>query len=66
MGKIDTDELLQSFNMGVGMILVVPQAKVQSVEADLKRRREKFHRIGRIEKGDSGKAKVKFSASLSL
>src|SRR5438309_4002050 len=65
VGKIDTDELLQSFNMGVGMILVVPQAHVQSVEADLKRRREKFHRIGRIEKGDSGKAKVKFSASLS-
>jgi phosphoribosylaminoimidazole (AIR) synthetase len=52
--------------MGVGMILVVPQAHVQSVEADLKRRREKFHRIGRIEKGDSGKAKVKFSASLAV
>jgi phosphoribosylformylglycinamidine cyclo-ligase len=66
VGKIETDELLQSFNMGVGMILVVPQPHVQSVEADLKRRREKFHRIGRIEKGDSGKAKVKFSASLAL
>ena len=25
VGKIDTDELLQSFNMGIGMILVVPQ-----------------------------------------
>jgi phosphoribosylformylglycinamidine cyclo-ligase len=66
VGKIDPDELLQSFNLGVGMILVVPQAHVQSVEADLKRRREKFHRIGRIEKGDSGKARVKFSASLAL
>jgi len=66
VGKIETDELLQSFNMGVGMILVVPQPHVQSVEADLKRRREKFHRIGRIEKGDSGKAKVKFSACLAL
>src|SRR6202795_5141838 len=61
LGKIDTDELLQSFSMGVGMILVVPQARVQSVEADLKRRREKFFRIGRIERGDSGKARVKFS-----
>src|ERR1700741_4628060 len=36
VGKIETDELLRSFNMGVGMILVVPQAHVQSVEADLK------------------------------
>ena len=66
IGKIETDELLQSFNLGVGMILVVPQADVQSVEADLKRRREKFFRIGRIERGDSGKARVKYYGSLNL
>src|SRR5580658_4120709 len=66
LGKIDTDELLQSFNLGVGMILIVPQAKVQSVEADLKRRREKFFRIGRIERGESGKARVGFTGSLHL
>src|SRR5579864_7801173 len=66
LGKIDTDELLQSFNMGVGMILIVPQAKVQSVEADLKRRREKFFRIGRIERGDSGKPRVAHTGSLNL
>jgi phosphoribosylformylglycinamidine cyclo-ligase len=66
LGKIESDELLQSFNMGVGMILVVPPGNVASVEADLKRRREKFVRIGRIERGDSGKARVKFSGSLGL
>jgi phosphoribosylformylglycinamidine cyclo-ligase len=66
IGKIETDELLQSFNLGVGMILVVPQARVQSVEADLKRRREKFFRIGRIERGDSGKARVTYTGSLHL
>jgi phosphoribosylformylglycinamidine cyclo-ligase len=66
IGKIDTDELLQSFNMGVGMILLVAPQNVKSVEADLKRRREKFFRIGRIERGDSGKARVKFSGSLRL
>jgi phosphoribosylformylglycinamidine cyclo-ligase len=66
LGSIDPDELLQSFNMGVGMILVVPQANVQAVEADLKRRREKFHRIGRVERADSGKPRVKYSASLNL
>jgi hypothetical protein len=48
------------------MILVVPQAKVQSVEADLKRRREKFFRIGRIERGESGKARVVFTGSMHL
>ena len=66
IGKIDTDELLQSFNLGVGMILIVPQARVQSVEADLKRRREKFFRIGRIERADSGKPRVAHSGSLNL
>jgi phosphoribosylformylglycinamidine cyclo-ligase len=66
LGKIDADELLQSFNMGVGMILVVPPQNVKPVEVALKRRREKFFRIGRIERGDSGKARVKFSGSLGL
>ena len=66
VGKIETDELLLSFNLGVGMILVVPPQHVKSVEADLKRRREKFFRIGRIERGDSGKACVKYSGTLNL
>ena len=66
LGKIDTDELLQSFNMGVGMILVVPPANVKAVEADLKKRREKFFLIGRIDRCDSGKARVAYSGSLHL
>src|ERR1700675_769374 len=66
LGKIETNELLQLFNMGVGMILVVPPAHVKSVEADLKRRREKFFRIGRIERGDSGKPRVSHPGSLNL
>ncbi len=66
LGKIDTDELLQSFNMGVGMILVVPPKNVRSVEADLKKHREKFFLIGRIERGESGKARVAYSGSLNL
>src|SRR5947208_13574576 len=66
LGKIDTDELLQSFNLGVGMILVVPPKFVKSVEADLKKRREKFFRIGRVERGESGKSRVAFSGSLNL
>ena len=66
VGKIETNELLHSLSGGVGMILFGPPQNVRSVEADLKRRREKFFRIGRIERGDSGKARVKFSGALSL
>ena len=66
IGKIDGDELLHSFNMGVGMILVVPPAQVKFVEGDLKKRREKFFRIGRIERSDSGKARVAYSGAIAL
>ena len=66
VGKIERDELLQSFNLGVGMIVVLPPGRVKSVEADLKRRREKFFRIGRIERGDPGKSRVVYSGALNL
>jgi phosphoribosylformylglycinamidine cyclo-ligase len=66
LGEIETDELLQSFNMGVGMVVIVPSAHVKEAEADLKRRREKFFRIGRIERGDTGKARLVYSGALNL
>lgn len=66
IGEIDTDELLQSFNMGIGMIAIVPADFVKDAEADLKRRREKFFRIGRIERGDTGKARLIYSGALNL
>jgi phosphoribosylaminoimidazole (AIR) synthetase len=52
--------------MGVGMILVVPPKKVKPAEDELKKHREKFFRIGRIERGESGKARVCYSGSLNL
>jgi phosphoribosylformylglycinamidine cyclo-ligase len=66
LGRIETDELLQSFNMGVGMILIVPPKNVRSVEADLKKRREKFFLIGRMERSESGKPRVSYSGTLNL
>jgi hypothetical protein len=44
----------------------VPPAQVKFVEGDLKKRREKFFRIGRIERSDSGKARVAYSGALGL
>jgi phosphoribosylformylglycinamidine cyclo-ligase len=66
VGEIDSDELLQSFNMGIGMVVIVPAEFVKDAEADLKRRREKFFRIGRIERGDTGKARLVYSGALNL
>jgi len=66
LGEIEADELLQSLNMGIGMIVIVPAEFVKDAEADLKRRREKFFRIGRVERGDTGKARLIYSGALNL
>ena len=66
IGRIDRDELLQTFNLGVGMILVVPAKHVSRVEAELKRRREKFFLIGRVDKAARGKPRVVYSGKLAL
>jgi phosphoribosylformylglycinamidine cyclo-ligase len=66
LGKIDRDELLQTFNLGVGMILVVPAKFVSRVESELKRRREKFYLIGRIESAARGRSRVVYSGEPGL
>jgi phosphoribosylformylglycinamidine cyclo-ligase len=66
IGSIDRDELLKTFNLGVGMILVVPAKHVGRVEAELKRRREKFYLVGRIENFNRGSARVVYSGKLPL
>ncbi|MGH9816588.1 MAG: phosphoribosylformylglycinamidine cyclo-ligase [Candidatus Acidiferrales bacterium] len=66
LARTDRDELLKTFNMGIGMILVVPPKFVPKVEAELKRRREKFFRIGRIDPAAAGKHRVVYSGNLQL
>jgi phosphoribosylaminoimidazole (AIR) synthetase len=46
------------------MILVVPPAQVAHVESELKRRREKFFMIGRIEASGNRKSRVVYSGTL--
>jgi phosphoribosylformylglycinamidine cyclo-ligase len=66
LGKIETEELLRTFNLGVGMILVVPPKNVKKVEVELKRRREHFFSIGRIESSPAGKSRVSFAGTLPI
>lgn len=66
IGRMERDELLKTFNLGVGMILVVPAKNIARVEAELRRRREKFHLIGRIERASRSKARVVYTGTLPL
>ncbi len=66
LGRMDREELLRTFNLGVGMILVVPGRHMRKVEADLKRRREKFYRIGHVGRAEPGKPRVVYSGNLLL
>jgi phosphoribosylformylglycinamidine cyclo-ligase len=66
IGKMERDELLKTFNLGVGMILVVPSRHVARVETELKRRREKFYLIGRIEGAARGKPRVVYTGRLAI
>ena len=66
LGNIERDELLRTFNLGVGMILVVPPKNLRKVEAELKRRREKFYRIGHLAKVDPGKPRIVFTGTLPI
>lgn len=65
-GAIERDEMLRTFNLGIGMIMVVPAKHVARVESELKRRREKFYQIGRIEGTSRGTPRVVYSGTLPL
>src|SRR5512146_851628 len=58
LGNIERDEMLRTFNMGIGMELVVPIKQFKKVQSILERAGEKMYTIGRVLKGDR---KVLFS-----
>lgn len=53
-GRVPQDEMLRTFNMGIGLLLVVAESDVGRVAGELRRKREKFWVIGRIARGRPG------------
>jgi phosphoribosylformylglycinamidine cyclo-ligase len=49
-GNVEEEEMLRTFNNGIGMILAVPAKEVRGVIARLKRWKEKAYPIGEIVK----------------
>jgi phosphoribosylformylglycinamidine cyclo-ligase len=52
LGSVPPDEMLRTFNMGLGMLLVVPSAKFKKAQTVLEKLGEKAFTVGRIVKGD--------------
>ena len=52
LGNVSQEEMLRTFNMGLGMLLVIPADKFKKVQTVLDRAGEKSFTVGRIVKGD--------------
>lgn len=54
LGNIDEDEMYSTFNMGVGIVMVVKEEDVGSIINFLKARNEETYIIGSVVKGNGG------------
>jgi phosphoribosylformylglycinamidine cyclo-ligase len=52
LGNVPQDEMLRTFNMGIGMLLVVNPKKFKKAQTLLERAGEKYFTVGRIVKGE--------------
>jgi phosphoribosylformylglycinamidine cyclo-ligase len=53
-GDIDINEMYSTFNMGVGMVLVISKEELNDVENYLKDKNEKYYLLGEIKEGNEG------------
>jgi phosphoribosylformylglycinamidine cyclo-ligase len=51
LGSVPPTDMLRTFNMGLGMLMVVSERDLESVSKALQARREKFWPVGRIVRG---------------
>ena len=51
LGNLSPKEMLRTFNLGVGMVLVVPKRRCAAVERFLRRRRARCFHIGEVVRG---------------
>ncbi|NYF78238.1 phosphoribosylformylglycinamidine cyclo-ligase [Granulicella arctica] len=52
LGNVDQEEMLRTFNMGIGLIAVIPADKLKKAKAILNRANERHSIIGRITRGE--------------
>jgi phosphoribosylformylglycinamidine cyclo-ligase len=61
LGRVPQPDMLRTFNMGIGMMLIVAKRKLTRVTTQLARAREKFWIMGEIQ---PGKPSVRYMGDL--
>jgi phosphoribosylformylglycinamidine cyclo-ligase len=51
LGSVTQDEMYRTFNMGIGLIAVIPAEKIKKAKAVLNRANERHCIVGRIVRG---------------
>lgn len=54
LGNINDDEMYGTFNMGVGMVIIVSKNELKEVMNFLEEKQEKFYLLGEIKEGNEG------------
>jgi len=52
LGQVSQDEMMRTFNMGIGLIAAIPAEKFKRTKNLLDRAEEKFYVVGRVAKGE--------------
>ncbi|MGH9582804.1 MAG: AIR synthase-related protein, partial [Bryobacteraceae bacterium] len=48
LGNLEENDFRRTFNLGIGMVLIVPSRKIGFVRQTLKKLREPFYEIGQV------------------
>lgn len=60
LGKLTDQDCLETFNMGIGMVLAVAPDKAAAVRAAFEQSNEKFYEIGTLGKRPADEGKIRF------
>ena len=52
LGQVSQEEMMRTFNMGLGLIVAIPAAQFTRAKNLLDRAEEKFYVVGRVVKGE--------------
>lgn len=58
LGNVPDDDYRRTFNLGIGMILVIPQKKVEKARRLLEKMNEPYYMIGKVVRQPRGKGRV--------